>query len=95
MPYYCGQCNKSFTFQQSYHKHMLYHSADKPHVCSECGRAFKELSTLHNHERIHSGERPFTCETCGVYFVVVVVVFCYNNAGSLFQEKYSLSLDLC
>lgn len=69
MPYYCAQCNKSFTFQQSYHKHMLYHSADKPHVCSECGRAFKELSTLHNHERIHSGERPFACETCGMSVV--------------------------
>lgn len=65
MPYFCAQCNKSFTFQQSYHKHMLYHSSEKPHVCTECGRAFKELSTLHNHERIHSGERPFACETCG------------------------------
>lgn len=66
MPYYCAKCNKYFTFQQSYHKHMLYHSSEKPHVCAECGRAFKELSTLHNHERIHSGERPFACETCGI-----------------------------
>lgn len=50
---------KNFTFQQSYHKHLLYHSDDKPHICSTCGRAFKELSTLHNHERIHSGEVIF------------------------------------
>lgn len=69
MPYECTLCNKSFTFQQSYHKHMLYHSAEKPHTCSECGRAFKELSTLHNHQRIHSGERPFGCETCGGYLI--------------------------
>lgn len=65
MPYSCSLCNKSFTFQQSYHKHMLYHSSEKPYSCNECGRAFKELSTLQNHARIHSGERPFTCETCG------------------------------
>lgn len=68
MPYFCAQCNKSFTFQQSYHKHMLYHSSEKPYVCNECGRAFKELSTLQNHARIHSGERPFGCETCGIVF---------------------------
>lgn len=65
MPYTCDLCGKTFTFQQSYHKHLLYHNDDKPHVCNTCGRAFKELSTLHNHERIHSGEKPFKCETCG------------------------------
>ena len=67
-PYACNICGKSFTFQQSYHKHMLYHTDDKPYSCSQCGRAFKELSTLQNHERIHSGERPFACETCGKSF---------------------------
>lgn len=65
MPYTCEHCGKTFTFQQSYHKHLLYHTDDKPHVCLTCGRAFKEMSTLHNHERIHSGEKPFKCETCG------------------------------
>lgn len=55
MPYTCEICSKTFTFQQSYHKHLLYHNDDKPHMCNTCGRAFKELSTLHNHERIHSG----------------------------------------
>lgn len=65
MPYTCEICGKTFTFQQSYHKHLLYHNDDKPHQCGTCGRAFKELSTLHNHERIHSGEKPFKCETCG------------------------------
>lgn len=65
MPYACAICAKTFTFQQSYHKHLLYHSDDKPHVCNVCNRAFKELSTLHNHERIHTGEKPFKCETCG------------------------------
>uniref|UniRef100_A0A182SFE5 C2H2-type domain-containing protein n=1 Tax=Anopheles maculatus TaxID=74869 RepID=A0A182SFE5_9DIPT len=68
MPYTCGICHKSFTFQQSYHKHLLYHSDEKPHVCTVCNRAFKELSTLHNHQRIHSGEKPFACETCGKCF---------------------------
>ncbi|CAH2254695.1 jg1812 [Pararge aegeria aegeria] len=67
-PYACTQCNKTFTFQQSYHKHLLYHNDEKPHTCSFCGRAFKELSTLHNHQRIHTGEKPFACETCGKCF---------------------------
>lgn len=68
MPYSCAVCGKTFTFQQSYHKHLLYHSDEKPHTCSTCNRSFKELSTLHNHERIHSGEKPFKCETCGKCF---------------------------
>lgn len=68
MPYCCTQCNKSFTFQQTYYKHMLYHSSEKPHSCTECGRSFKELSTLQNHARIHSGEKPFICENCGKRF---------------------------
>ena len=67
-PYKCNICGRSFTFQQSFHKHMLYHTDEKPYSCSQCGRAFKELSTLQNHERIHSGERPFECETCGKSF---------------------------
>ncbi|XP_026746411.1 zinc finger protein Xfin isoform X2 [Trichoplusia ni] len=67
-PYACTQCNKTFTFQQSYHKHLLYHNDEKPHTCTYCGRAFKELSTLHNHQRIHTGEKPFSCETCGKCF---------------------------
>ncbi|XP_061710508.1 zinc finger protein 79 isoform X2 [Cydia pomonella] len=67
-PYACSQCNKTFTFQQSYHKHLLYHNDEKPHSCGYCGRAFKELSTLHNHQRIHTGEKPFSCETCGKCF---------------------------
>lgn len=65
MPYVCEICNRTFTFQQSYHRHLSYHTDDRPHICTVCGRAFKELSTLHNHERIHSGEKPFQCETCG------------------------------
>lgn len=65
MPYVCEICNRTFTFQQSYHRHLSYHTDDRPHICTVCGRAFKELSTLHNHERIHSGEKPFKCETCG------------------------------
>ena len=67
-PYSCNLCGKTFSFQQSYHKHMLYHTDEKPHTCTSCGRAFKELSTLQNHERIHSGERPFVCESCGKSF---------------------------
>lgn len=66
MPYTCELCSKTFTFQQSYHKHLLYHTDEKKHTCTICGRAFKELSTLHNHERIHSGEKPYKCETCGM-----------------------------
>ena len=26
-------CGKTFSFQQSYHKHMLYHTDEKPHCC--------------------------------------------------------------
>lgn len=65
MPYACEQCNRTFTFQQSYHRHLSYHTNDRPHSCTICGHAFKELSTLHNHQRIHSGEKPFECESCG------------------------------
>lgn len=33
MPYKCLICSKEFTFQQSYHKHLMYHNDDKPYVC--------------------------------------------------------------
>lgn len=69
MPYTCELCHRTFTFQQSYHRHLSYHTNDRPHSCSICGRAFKELSTLHNHQRIHSGEKPFECENCGSYCI--------------------------
>lgn len=72
MPYTCELCSKTFTFQQSYHKHLLYHTDEKKHTCTICGRAFKELSTLHNHERIHSGEKPYKCETCGMYIFITI-----------------------
>lgn len=104
MPYTCELCARTFTFQQSYHKHLLYHSDEKPHVCSTCGRAFKELSTLHNHERIHSGEKPFKCEICGMsyqlnsrrrvfkkgHFVrsIVSIAFCFLSDKS-FRQRVS------
>ena len=74
-PYACSQCSKTFTFQQSYHKHLLYHNDDKPHTCNFCGRSFKELSTLHNHQRIHTGEKPFACETCGELQMSKISIF--------------------
>ncbi|KAG5682424.1 hypothetical protein PVAND_011777 [Polypedilum vanderplanki] len=69
-PYHCEVegCGKMFHFQQSYHKHLLYHSDAKPYECLECGRSFKELSTLNNHQRIHSGIKPFGCLICGKFF---------------------------
>lgn len=65
MPYICSICNKQFTFQQSFHRHIAYHNSEKPHRCKECGKSFKELSTLYNHQRIHTGEKPFSCDVCG------------------------------
>lgn len=91
MPYTCEICCKTFTFQQSYHKHLLYHSDDKPHTCTICGRAFKELSTLHNHERIHSGEKPFKCETCGKVIELIVASCKFNGMF----EMYFFFLDKC
>lgn len=93
MPYSCQTCNKTFTFQQSYHKHLLYHSDEKPHQCTQCGRAFKELSTLHNHQRIHSGEKPFACETCG-QFVKITLNYSRMMDGFIhFKEKKKLTFS--
>ncbi|CAG0889230.1 unnamed protein product [Darwinula stevensoni] len=67
-PYRCEICSRGFTFQQSYHKHRLYHSEERPHRCDQCPKAFREISTLHNHKRIHTGEKPYSCEDCGKRF---------------------------
>lgn len=91
----CTVCNKSFTFQQSYHKHLLYHNDDKPYSCCDCGRAFKELSTLHNHQRIHTGEKPFSCEHCGmptVAFILCMHCFSALNAKIFMSVIFYYSL---
>lgn len=65
MPYVCITCNKQYTFQQSYQKHLSYHNNEKPYACKDCNRSFKELSTLYNHQRRHTGEKPYMCDICG------------------------------
>ncbi len=80
MPYVCPVCDKQFTFQQSYHKHLIYHNDEKPYSCKECGRTFKELSTLYNHQRIHSGEKPYSCDVCG--WLINFLIY-WNNLKNL------------
>jgi uncharacterized Zn-finger protein len=60
----CETCGSIFSQRQTYHRHKLIHTGEKPFICPTCHVAFRDRSTRDKHLRIHTGLKPYTCEVC-------------------------------
>lgn len=65
----CTQCDRSFPYTSSRHRHMMQvHSYEKPYKCDICKRSFIDKSAIKIHMQAHSGIRPYRCKICNKPF---------------------------
>ncbi|XP_060771317.1 histone-lysine N-methyltransferase PRDM9-like isoform X2 [Neoarius graeffei] len=82
--YYCSQCGKCFTQQNTLQTHLLIHTGEKPHRCLHCRKSFNHQSSLRKHQRIHTGDKPYHCSQCGKSF---------NNGSNYRQHQCSHTVE--
>ena len=58
----CTSCEKSFSLQREFRRHMSEHENQFP--CEFCERKFKYQKELDIHLRKHRGEKPYVCCEC-------------------------------
>ena len=67
-PYYCEQCDMTFSGRGVYKIHMFkQHAAERPFQCSREGcnaRGFTNKSAYNTHMQMHADVRPFKCKEC-------------------------------
>lgn len=65
-PYKCTWpgCNKEFKHPQSFTRHQILHTGQKPYVCEICNRGFADNSNLGRHVKIHAIDSVFDCNEC-------------------------------
>ncbi|CAH0596874.1 unnamed protein product [Chrysodeixis includens] len=70
----CPLCNKTFSTQTAYKKHIETEHKDSPivrdeqrHVCEICGASLAANSVA-SHMNTHTREKIYTCGTCGMQF---------------------------
>lgn len=59
----CEICNKNFSHESLFMRHLKYHS-EKPYGCEKCCYRFTDESKLREHLERHSGEFLHVCEVC-------------------------------
>ena len=66
----CVQCNKMFTTEVGYKRHMnANHKTKLKHACSNCGDSFRTMRQLEqHHEEEHRSKKCFRCNVCGSEF---------------------------
>ena len=66
----CEVCTKKSTRSDSFKRHMLNHTGERPFSCKVCNKKFKWPTNLKDHMLIHTGERPFSCKVCSKKFTL-------------------------
>ncbi|KAJ0001779.1 hypothetical protein NQD34_001575 [Periophthalmus magnuspinnatus] len=60
----CKICGIELYDEQSFMRHIVVHSGERPFKCFVCDMGFKQESHLKSHMRLHTGERPYSCKHC-------------------------------
>lgn len=62
-PRACSHCGKSFPSSTRYHKHILFHTAERKFKCDHpgCDKSYKRKSDLQDHKAVHLAVKPFRC----------------------------------
>ena len=64
----CDVCTKKSTRSDSFKRHMLNHTGERPFSCKVCNKKFRWPTNLKDHMIIHTSERPFRCKVCNKKF---------------------------
>lgn len=59
----CEICNKTFSTETLFLRHLKYHS-EKPYACEKCHYRFTDETKLREHLDRHSGDLLHECEMC-------------------------------
>ncbi|KAK3598628.1 hypothetical protein CHS0354_037578 [Potamilus streckersoni] len=60
----CSLCNKMFSRNYTYKRHLATHMGDRPYVCKTCGKGFTDKRYLYKHMRWHTGDKLLFCNVC-------------------------------
>jgi uncharacterized C2H2 Zn-finger protein len=104
----CPFCDKTFTDQVIYKRHVEYHIDGQVHECTECPQKFNCIALLKKHKRVHNAsvEPGYLCTICGKsYDTALGLKYHMNNhngfkpfkcphCGQLFARVHGLNTHI-
>uniref|UniRef100_A0A131YZ94 Zinc finger protein n=1 Tax=Rhipicephalus appendiculatus TaxID=34631 RepID=A0A131YZ94_RHIAP len=66
--YACDRCDKEFSSEVRYQRHMERRQCRQRPQCDECGKCLSSQTALRNHRLCHGQDRGFSCDQCGESF---------------------------
>ncbi|XP_037515462.1 zinc finger protein 791 [Rhipicephalus sanguineus] len=66
--YACDRCDKEFSSEVRYQRHMERRQCRQRPQCDQCGKCLSSQTALRNHRLCHGQDRGFSCDQCGESF---------------------------
>lgn len=66
--YACVRCDKEFSSEVRYQRHMERRQCRQRPQCEQCGKCLSSQTALRNHRLCHGQDRGFACDQCGESF---------------------------